>query len=53
MVVNVLNFIGENLKIEIAELKSFELETSRDSDFQNFNFKGKDNEILKNIEQGY
>ncbi|WP_260258117.1 acetolactate decarboxylase [Elizabethkingia bruuniana] len=50
---HVLNFIGENLKIEIAELKSFELETSRDSDFQNFNFKGKDNEILKNIEQGY
>jgi len=50
---HVLDFIGENLNIEIAELKGFELEISRDPDFQNFNFNIKDNKDLKRIEQGY
>lgn len=49
---HVLNFTGENLKIEMAELKSFELETSKHKDFQNFKFNTKDNDDLKRVEKG-
>jgi len=47
-----LDFNGKNLKIEIAELKSFELDIPTDKDFQNFRFDAKDNEALKRVEQG-
>lgn len=49
---HVLDFNGKNLKIEIAELKSFELDIPTDKDFQNFRFDAKDNEALKRVEQG-
>ncbi|MDS7927959.1 acetolactate decarboxylase [Acinetobacter sp. V91_7] len=35
---HVLGFDGSNLKIELAELKKFDLETPQDQDFQKFNF---------------
>ncbi|MBB6330378.1 acetolactate decarboxylase [Chryseobacterium sediminis] len=49
---HILDFIGENLKIELAELDGFELEIPKDKDFQNFQFNTKDNEALKRVEQG-
>lgn len=49
---HVLDFKGMNLKIEIAELKSFEFETPTTNDFQNFQFRKKHNEDLERIEQG-
>lgn len=49
---HVLDFTGENLKIELAELDGFELEIPKDKDFQNFQFNAKDNEALKRVEQG-
>ncbi|MGG5207724.1 acetolactate decarboxylase [Chryseobacterium sp. MIQD13] len=49
---HVLDFTGEHLKIEIAELKGFELETSEHKDFQNFRFNTKGNEDLKRVEKG-
>ncbi|TKC06373.1 acetolactate decarboxylase [Pedobacter frigoris] len=49
---HILDFKGKNLKIEIAELKSFELEVPTDADFQNFHFNKKHNEDLKRVEQG-
>ena len=47
-----MDFTGKDLKIEIAEVKSFELEIPTDKDFQNFKFDTKDNEALKRVEQG-
>lgn len=49
---HVLDFTGKDLKIEIAELKSFELEIPTDKDFQNFQFDTRENEALKRVEQG-
>ena len=49
---HILDFKGEKLKIEIAELKSFELEVPTDKDFQDFQFRKKHNEDLKRVEQG-
>lgn len=49
---HVLDCKGQNLKIEIAELKSFELEVPTTKDFQNFQFRKKHNEDLKRVEQG-
>lgn len=49
---HVLGFTATNLKIEIAELKSFELDIPTDKDFQQFKFETKDIEALKRVEQG-
>ncbi|MFW0717447.1 acetolactate decarboxylase [Pedobacter sp. N23S346] len=49
---HVLDFRAGNLTIEIAELKSFELNIPIDKDFQTFKFNTKDNEALKRVEQG-
>lgn len=49
---HVLDFTGKDLKIEIAEVKSFELNIPTGKDFQNFKFDTKDNEALKRVEQG-
>lgn len=49
---HILDFKGQNLKIEIAELKSLELEVPKTRDFQNFKFIKKQNEDLKRVEQG-
>ncbi|GAA5224714.1 hypothetical protein GCM10025777_53450 [Membranihabitans marinus] len=49
---HMLDFKGENLKIEIAQLKSFELVTPNNEDFQNFDFVKKENESLRKVEQG-
>ncbi|MFT3904124.1 MAG: acetolactate decarboxylase [Niabella sp.] len=49
---HVLDFKGQNMKIEIAELKSFELEVPKTNDFQNFKFRKKHNEDLERVEQG-
>ncbi|QBQ43046.1 acetolactate decarboxylase [Sphingobacterium psychroaquaticum] len=49
---HILHFIGKNLKVEIAKLKSFELEVPRDTEFQNFQFRKKQNDDLKRVEQG-
>ncbi|HCM20974.1 MAG TPA: acetolactate decarboxylase [Porphyromonadaceae bacterium] len=49
---HVLDFMAGNLKIEIAELRSFELNIPTDKDFQQFKFEPKDNEALKRVEQG-
>ena len=49
---HLLGFKGQDLKIEIAELKSFELDIPTVKDFQNFKFKIKDNKALKRVEQG-
>ncbi|UIR57885.1 acetolactate decarboxylase [Sphingobacterium sp. SRCM116780] len=49
---HVLDFTARNLTIEIAEMKSFELNIPTDKYFQNFKFDTKDNEALKRVEQG-
>ncbi|PRD57389.1 acetolactate decarboxylase [Sphingobacterium gobiense] len=49
---HVLDFNGQNLKIEISELKSFELDIPTDHGFQNFKFRSKHDEALKRVEQG-
>jgi alpha-acetolactate decarboxylase len=49
---HVLDFVGENLKIELANLNSFELELPQNKDFQNFQFTTKNNEALQRVEQG-
>lgn len=49
---HVLDFTAKNLKIEIAKVKSFELDIPTDKDFQNFKFESKNNEALKRVEQG-
>lgn len=49
---HVLGFKGQNLKVEIAELKSFELEAPTTKDFQNFQFRKRHNEDLERVEQG-
>jgi len=49
---HILDFKGQNLKIDIARQKSFKLEVPTDGDFQNFKFRKKHNEDLKRVEQG-
>lgn len=49
---HLLDFVGNNLKIEIAELQGIDIDIPKDVDFQNFKFQDKDNEILKRVEQG-
>ncbi|NGM67081.1 acetolactate decarboxylase [Sphingobacterium sp. SGR-19] len=49
---HVLDFNGHNLKVEIAELKSLELDIPTGHDFQNFKFKPKHSEALERVEQG-
>lgn len=49
---HVLEFNGENLKIEIAKLKTFEMDTPNDKVFQNYEFKKTENTSLKQVEQG-
>lgn len=49
---HILDFKGKNLKIEIAELKSLELEAPNDKAFQDFKFNSKENDALKKVEQG-
>ncbi|KFE96924.1 acetolactate decarboxylase [Chryseobacterium luteum] len=48
---HVLDFEAENLKAAVAVLKSFNLETSDNKDFQNFQFEQKNNESLERLEQ--
>ncbi|MEI3789777.1 MULTISPECIES: acetolactate decarboxylase [unclassified Chryseobacterium] len=48
---HVLDFEGKNLKAAVAVLKSFNLETSDNKDFQNFQFQQKNNESLERLEQ--
>ncbi|AKH96171.1 acetolactate decarboxylase [Elizabethkingia anophelis] len=50
---HVLDFTGENLKVEIAELRSMELEVSSDRSFQQFRFRNKYNEDLAKVGRGY
>ena len=50
---HVLDFTGENLKVEIAELRSMELEVSSDRNFQQFRFRNKYNEDLAKVGRGY
>lgn len=49
---HMLEFNGNNLKIEIAFLKTFELETPNDKAFLDFEFNEVENESLKKVEQG-
>ncbi|WP_372473323.1 acetolactate decarboxylase [Capnocytophaga sp. ARDL2] len=49
---HLLDFVGNNLKIEISELQGIDIDIPKDADFQNFKFQTKDNEILKRVEQG-
>jgi alpha-acetolactate decarboxylase len=49
---HILDSSGQNLKIEIAEFKGFELGVPKDIGFQNFHFNTKHNENLKRVEQG-
>ncbi|MEM1001613.1 MAG: acetolactate decarboxylase [Bacteroidota bacterium] len=49
---HVLEFSGEDLQIEIATLKSFELDVPNDKAFQEFEFKRAENEALWKVEQG-
>ncbi|WP_218962649.1 acetolactate decarboxylase [Sphingobacterium sp. 1.A.5] len=49
---HVLDFNGKNLKIEISEQKSFELNIPTDDAFRNFKFETRENEALKRVEQG-
>ncbi|KKO89453.1 acetolactate decarboxylase [Sphingobacterium sp. Ag1] len=49
---HVLDFKGQNFKIEIAELGRIELDIPKDKDFQSFKFKARNNEALKQVEQG-
>ncbi|TDQ23877.1 acetolactate decarboxylase [Tenacibaculum caenipelagi] len=47
-----LDFKGNNLKIEIAVLKTFEMDTPNNSDFQNFEFQKSEKAELKIVEHG-
>ena len=49
---HVLEFNGKDLKIEIANLKTFEMETPNDNDFHDFEFIKTKNESLRKVEQG-
>lgn len=49
---HILEFNGKDLKIEIATLKTFEMDTPNDKAFQNFEFKKTENESLRKVEQG-
>jgi alpha-acetolactate decarboxylase len=49
---HLLDFKGQNLKVEIATLKSFELEVPTNKAFGDFQFKKIHNEDLKRVEQG-
>ncbi|WP_340062978.1 acetolactate decarboxylase [Ascidiimonas aurantiaca] len=49
---HILEFAGKDLKIEIATLKTFEMNTPNDKAFQNFEFIKTENESLRKVEQG-
>lgn len=49
---HILEFIGTDLKIEIATLKTFELNTPNDKGFNDFEFIKTENESLRKVEQG-
>ncbi|MBO0356058.1 acetolactate decarboxylase [Muricauda ruestringensis] len=49
---HILEFIGQNLKIEIDELQDFKLDVPFDANFKNYNFSKKDNEALEKVEKG-
>lgn len=50
---HLLDFTAENLKIEIAELKSMELEVYSDPSFHQFRFRNKRNDDLEKVGRGY
>lgn len=50
---HLLDFTAENLKIEVAQLKSMELEVSSDTSFQQFQFRNKHNDDLEKVGRGY
>ncbi|KUG11401.1 alpha-acetolactate decarboxylase [Elizabethkingia sp. HvH-WGS333] len=50
---HLLDFTAENLKIEIAELKSMELEVSSNPSFHQYRFRNKRNEDLEKVGRGY
>ncbi|MEM7550939.1 MAG: acetolactate decarboxylase [Bacteroidota bacterium] len=49
---HLLELNGKHLKIEIARLKTFEMETPNDKAFREFEFTKMKNESLKRVEQG-
>ena len=49
---HILEFNGKYLKIEIANLKTFEVETPNDNEFKDFEFIKTENESLRKVEQG-
>lgn len=49
---HILEFNGKDLKVELATLKTFVLDTPNDKGFLNFEFKEKGKESLKKVEQG-
>ncbi|HAY3550747.1 acetolactate decarboxylase [Elizabethkingia meningoseptica] len=50
---HVLDFTARDLTIEIAELKSFELEVSNSRSFKDFQFRKRYDENLHRVERGY
>lgn len=49
---HLLEFSGTDLEIEIARLKSFEMDTPNDKGFKDFQFITTENESLRKVEQG-
>lgn len=50
---HMLTFSGNGLKVEVAELKGFQLEVPGDDTFHNFEFKKKQNIDLEKVEKGH
>lgn len=50
---HLLGFKGEDLKIEIAEMKDFKLSVPEDPAFKRFEFKKKENKDLEKVEKGH
>lgn len=49
---HMLDFQGQALKIEVARLKTFEMETPNDKGFREFKFIKEENKSLQKVEQG-
>lgn len=50
---HMLSFSGNDLKVEVAELKDFHMSVPDDSSFMNFEFKKRQNTDLEKVEKGH
>jgi acetolactate decarboxylase len=50
---HVLDFAGEDLTVEVAQIQNFLLSIPQDDDFMNYQFKSEDNAGLEKVEKGH